>query len=241
MSSTPATAPAPPASRAESHTDPAPSVRQRPRRSLIGLGVALIAVFGLAGWWLATKGSAPQSVVVATKPLTAGKPITADQLGTTQITGGSGAETIDAIQLKGLVGAYPVGDVPAGTILSPETLVSKITPDEGQAIVAVGVRPSQMPAIGLSSGDKVTVVVTYGQAGEGAGGTGQDDAAGEGATSPVAPGKSWPATVVSVGEPSDDQTRTVDVALSDKDAGDLAAATGTGRMSIVVNTTVNGR
>lgn len=227
-----------PATRAERSTDVTPTVRQRPRRSLIGLGVALVAVFGLAGWWLATQGATPQTVVVAVKPLTAGQPITADQLGTTQITGGTEAKTIDSIQLGGIPGQYPIGDVPAGTIISPDTLVSKITPEEGQSIAAVGVKPSQMPAIGLSSGDKVTVVVTYGQAGDGGDGSGQGS---EAPKSAIAPGTTWAATVVSVGSPADDQTRTVDLALSDKAAAELAAAAGTGRVSILVNTTVNGR
>ena len=225
-----------PATRAERGTDVTPTVRQRPRRSLIGLGVALVAVFGLAGWWLATQGTTPQTVGVAVKPLTAGQPITADQLGTTQITGGTEAKTIDSIQLNGIPGQYPIGDVPAGAILSPDTLVTKITPEEGQSIAAVGVKPSQMPAIGLASGDKVTVVVTYGQAGDGGSGQGS-----EAPKSEIAPGTTWQATVVSVGSPSDDQTRTVDLALSDKAATELAAAAGTGRVSILVNTTVNGR
>lgn len=229
-----------------SHNPPAtqpqpgpPTVRQRARPSLIAMGLTLFAVFGLAGYFFATKGGSPQTVVVATKPLTAGQPITADQLSTTQITGGTNAATIDSVKLNSLPGLYPVGDIPAGTILNSDGLVNKLTPLEDESIVAVGVKPSQIPSIGVVHGDKVTLVVTHSQSAESSSTTpGQDAPSGDAS---VTPGRSWTATVISVGEPSDDQTRTVDVSLPKEAASDLAAATGTGRMSIVITHTVNGR
>ena len=185
---------------------------------MVALGIALVALCGLGGAWLASRGVAPQTVVVAASPLQAGQPIQGGDLATTQLTGGQGLSTIPGSRLESLVGEYPVVDIPAGSLLSPAQLVDEVTPGPGRSILGVGVTAAQMPAIGLAGGDRVRLVTTHSTQG-----------------GDVEPGQSWRATVVAVGPVSDNGSRTVDVSVDSSDAVAAASAAGGGAVAIVLD------
>lgn len=206
----------------------AKSVRQRRRPALILLGIALVAVFGVAGAWLATAGRDAQTVVIARQSIQAGQPITAADLGTTQVSGTiTGAATVPGSDLESLTGKYATGPIPAGSLINPGSVVDRLTPKAGTAIVGVGLKPSQLPAGGLQAGDIVTLVATVSPQG--------------GDTNTVKPGTTWKATVVTVGGTSDDGTSVVSFSLPGDAAVSAATAAGGGTLAVVLDQTVDGR
>lgn len=202
-----------------------PGVRQRRRPAVLGLGVALVAVCGLAGGWLATRGNQSHSVVVARGELTAGQPIQASDLGTTILSGGADVSTIPGGQLSSVVGKYPNATVPGGSLVNPHGLAAAVTPGRGQSIIGVGLKPGQLPALGLKPGDRVRLISTYSAQG-GAG---------------VKPGQAWPAIVVSAGPSGDNGARTVDFMMPATQAKDAVSAAGAGTLAAVLDATSDGR
>ncbi|MDN5746231.1 MAG: SAF domain-containing protein, partial [Nocardioidaceae bacterium] len=171
---------------------------------------------------LETRGGS-QTVLVAAESIQAGKTVTTGQLATTEISGGANTSTIPSIHRDDIAGQLASSNIPAGTVLNPEQFAIKVEPDEGMSIVAVPVKSSQLPAIGLRPGDMVTVVVTA--SGKGAAGSGDG----------VEAGTTWQATVAAVGGLGDDGVRTIDVTLDTGAAEEVASAGGTGRLAIILN------
>lgn len=225
--------PAAPTATRPTRTSPVPAppvatAAKRRRPALIGLGVALVVLCGLFGWWFTSRGAQTQTVLVAAADIEAGKPVTIKQLSTTEIAGGSGTETMPSEQLQNTPGLLATSNIPEGTVLSPAMFVNKVTPDGGMSIVGVSVKPSQMPALGLRPGDTVSVVIAHSpQSGGQSGQPGEDTA--------LTTGKTWRATVASVGEPGDDGARTIDVTLNSDSARELIAAGGSGRLAIALD------
>lgn len=215
----------------------APTPKQRRRPRMIGLGIALVLIFALLGVYLFTQGSTPKTVVVTSGAVSGGQPVKATQLTTTQISGGDNSETIPGESLESLEGNLAVGDIPAGTILSPDMLATKTTPDSGQTIVGAHIKPGQLPAGGVASGDQVTVLITAPEQGGEAGVSGDGDAAED--QTPT--GKAWTAEVITAGEPGDDGSVTVDLALSSAAAREVGIANGTGRLSLLLDSTPSER
>lgn len=203
-------------------------VRQRRRPWLAMLGVMLIALFGLAGAWLATSGRDQVSVVVSAAPLTPGNPVTLADLATVSISDTAAGSVVPAQEMASLVGRYPIGALPAGAILAPGALTERVTPAAGESIIAVGLTPTQLPAIGLAPGDVVVLVMAYTSVG----------APIEGGPTP---GQTWPATVAAVGTGRDDGSVTVDFTLDSAAALQAAAAAGTGSLTVVLTSTIDGR
>lgn len=223
----PATTPVPPSAPTAPSRVQRATKNQAPRRRspvLIGLGVAMIAIFGLLGAYLATAGRDVKTVVVARTDIDAGTQIGADQLTTTEVSGSTNAETIAGEDLRNVVGAYASQLIPSGSILNPATTTRKLTPAPNRAILGVGLKPNQMPAIGLNGGDKVTLITTA--------------AATQGAA--VKPGQEWTAVVLNVGPVGDDGARTVDFDIASTDLNAAATAAGSGSMAAVLTGVTNG-
>lgn len=221
---TPPVAPSPPAAPSRLQRTGQPQAPRRRSPVLIGLGLALIAVFGLLGAYLSTAGREVKTVVVTREEIDAGTLITADQLATTQVSGDTNAQTVPGQQLQTLVGTYATQLIPSGSILNPALTSRTLTPTDGRAIVGIGLKPNQLPAIGLKGGDEVTLITTA-AATQGAG---------------IEPGQTWTAVVLNVGPVGDDGTRTVDFDLSIKDANEAAVAAGSGSVAAVLTGVTNG-
>lgn len=202
-------------------------VKGRRRPALIGLGVALVAVFGLAGAFLATAGRDTHAVIVVAADVPAGAQIQASDLTTTNMTRTAGLRAVPAEDLDAVIGMHASGPLSAGSLLNPAMVAERLEPADGEAIIGIGLTPSQLPATGLQGGDQVTLIVTWTNQG--------------GLEGAPAPGESsWQATVVAVGPSNDDQTRTVDFSLSSDDARAAAAAAGLGSIAVVLDRAVAG-
>lgn len=223
---------APPVSRAArpsaAPTPPVATAAKRRRPALIGLGIALVVLCGLLGWWFTSRGAATHTVLVAASDIQAGKAVKVSQLSTTEIAGGGGASTMPAEQLQNTAGLLASSNIPEGAVLSPDMFVNKVTPDGGMSIVGVSVKPSQMPALGLRPGDTVSVVIAHSPQASGQSGQQADASA-------LRTGQTWRAEVASVGEPGDDGARTIDVTLNSEAARELLAAGGSGRLAIALD------
>jgi hypothetical protein len=104
------------------------------------------------------------SVIVMARPVLVGHTITAADLTTAQMAGNSipayagnhQSEVIGKVAAVGLV---------KGEVLNPAMVSTKATPPPGFVVAGVLLKPGQLPAGGVSAGDKVTVVLLAGTAG----------------------------------------------------------------------------
>ncbi|QNF93329.1 SAF domain-containing protein [Janibacter sp. YB324] len=214
-SETTAPAAGPPVTRSAS--EQVSAVKPRRNMRLVLLGVAMAVVFALLAVWAVNRAGEARSVVVVTKDVQAGDQLRASDLATTQIRGGEDVSTVSGQDLGSLVGRRTTRALPAGTLVDEASFVQRITPRSGDAIVPISVTSAQYPASGLERGDTVRVVVTGGgQSIEG-----------------LEPGTAFTGVVLSLGEPDEKGSMTVDVSIASGDAPSAAAAAGTGRVAIL--------
>lgn len=204
-------------------TATAPPLRQRRNPRLAALGAVIITIGGLLGGWLFTQGGQTEPVVALKDAVVAGERISAEQVGTTQIPAGTGLNTIPGADIDSLIGKYANASLPAGALLSPESVQDELFPPSGKSVVGVALKASQMPARGLLPGDTVRLVVT--SAAGAAASTGEEQP----------PGTTWAATVMTVGTPSDDGTMTTDFVLDTSASSSLAAAAGAGNVAVILD------
>lgn len=191
----------------------------KPRRNmrLVLLGIALAVIFALLAVWAVNRAGEARSVVVVANDVRAGDEIKASDLATTRLRGGEDVRTVPASRLDSLVGRRAMQALPAGSLVTENNFEQRISPRSGDVIVPIAVTAGQYPASGLERGDVVRVVVTGGgQSVEG-----------------LEPGTSFDGVVLALGPQGDNGTMTVDVSISSGDAASAAAASGTGRISII--------
>lgn len=199
-----------------------PPMRNRRSRWFLWLGILIMALGAVVGAWLFTQGQNTVKVVTIRSSLVAGQKISASQLGTAALPAHTGLRTVPATDLDGLVGQYAAISLPAGSLMSRDAATDALTPAAGSSIVGVGVKSSQMPARGLSAGDRVRVVVTASGGGAVSSGT-------------ASAGTSWAGTVVDTGAANTSGVSTVDVAVAQRDATAVAGAAGTGAIALVLD------
>src|SRR5262249_18396816 len=131
---------------------------RRRRPGMIALAAALIGVGILASAALYHRADhqAPVELVTATAP--AAMAITARDVGTTTVVTGPGMQVIPARQLSQVIGLVAATSLQRGTLLVSSELTSKLTPGPGQDLVPVALKPSALPASGLTPGDQVLAV-----------------------------------------------------------------------------------
>jgi len=204
-------------------------VRQRRRRpGLIALSVALIAVGGLSGAVLYTSSGHRTSVVVVARDVPIGAQITQADLTEASIALDPAVKAVKASGEKQLLGQRAAVDLKAGSLLAPSQVTRKTLVGPNETLVGVSLKPSQLPATTLQSGQKVLIVSTPDP-----NATGADGGKAGGATG--APPETLTATVVKVGDPQTGTgTVTVDVAVPAGDGPALAARVATGNVALIV-------
>lgn len=196
----------------------APATRLRRSRTGIGLGVALTAAGALGAYGLADRIQDTRQVLVLATDITAGHALTSADIAATAINPDTQAATIDAASVDELIGRYLRTDLGAGTVLDHDMLSSTANPNKTSSVVGVGVKPTQMPAIGLAAGDHIRVVATPGEQGQ-----------------PTRNPASYTAVVVALGAPNDEGTITVDLSVPRSQAAGVAALAGTGNVALVLD------
>ncbi|WP_460344236.1 SAF domain-containing protein [Actinoallomurus acanthiterrae] len=191
--------------------------------------MALLALGVLANVYLFQTVSDRVSVVRVARDVAVGQPITRADLDATAVALGLGVQTIPADQLGQVVGRRAAVGLRAGTLLTASQVTTQLTPGPGQALVAVALKPSQLPPRGLEPGSQVRIVATTGA---------QEDATSQAGQASPAPGKDVAAVVDAVGSPDADGSVTVSLLVADGDSSSVARLAAAGRVALVVTSRV---
>ena len=191
-----------------------PPTKSRRRPMLIAAGIALAVVGGLGSWYFFTTVGNTTTVLTVNKDIPRGQQITAQDLGTLQISGDQATNALKATQTKEAIGDVAMVDLPAGTLVGDSRVVA-----DGKSLVGVALTAAQMPSQTLVAGDKVRLVDTPIAQGE----------------PPATTPQTFTATVFSVREDAQNSRWIVDLLVSPERAPDIAARAATGRVALVLD------
>ena len=202
-------------------------LRNLPRRrrpAMIALAVAMAGTGVVVSAAIYQRADRQYPVVMVTRSVPAGAVISANDLGSTSVSLGSGLSVIRASQLLQAVGQVAAVSLKPATLLSPSELTSSRPPAPGVELVPAPVRPADLPATGLTPGDRVLVVPTAGVQGQ--------PGAPASALALAAPVAAAIEAVTTV--PDSEGFDVVDLLVSDVDAVAVASQVSTGQFAIVV-------
>lgn len=145
---------------------PLRALPRRRRPAMIALAVALVGAGVLVSATLYQRADHQVPVVMVIARVPAGRVITPADLGTASVLVPAGVHVIPARQLGQVSGDTAAVALQPGTLLAPTDLTTAQPPGPGQELVPVAVKPSLLPATGLTAGDQVLFVATPGNQGQ---------------------------------------------------------------------------
>lgn len=196
---------------------PPPRLRRRP--GLVAAAVVatcLGAVLAASAWSSSTDTT---EVLVARTEVARGTVIEAGDLVRARVSLDPAVHALPGSKYDEVVGQRAALDIPAGGLVTPDSLSATVVPPAGKSVVGVALTAAQAPSMSLQAGDVVRVVVTPGQDGE--------------ATS--SPPAYSEAEVVGVRDDSETGQRVVDLLVPHPDAAVLAARVATGKVALVLD------
>jgi hypothetical protein len=197
----------------------------------------LAAVFASVAMFAGLYASAvhTSSVLIVTRTIEAGQPITGGDLGRASVSVPSGVQTIPVSTADELAGKRAAVTVPAGSLLTAGDVTASLPVPSGDAVVGIALKPGQLPSAGLVAGDQVMIVQTA-SPGTPVPASGSDESTDSGAAPTgvlVAQ-----ATVYDVENPSSDadttDTALISVSVSSTLAAPVATAAAAGQVSLVL-------
>jgi hypothetical protein len=197
---------------------------RRRRPAMLALAVAMAGAGVLISAAVYQRADHQIAVVMVTAPVPAGAVITAADLGTASVTVGSGIEVIPASQLRQVSGEIAAVALRPSTLLAPADLTTAQPPGRGQVLVPAAVKPSVLPASGLSAGDQVLILATPGDQGAASSQSGSPSL-----TAPVR------AVVEAVNDvPDQNGVDVIDLLVSAANGPAVAAQVSTGQFALIV-------
>lgn len=189
------------------------------------LGILLVLACAVGALVLALQFSGSRPVLATTRAVTVGQVLTAADIRQVSLPVDSDVRAVDANSASALIGRPVAASLPAGALLTPESLGGAGAPPPGQAIVAVALEPGRLP-LEVAPGDRVSLVAP---------GPGPGPApapvpvpvpvpANGGTASGRAVPRSWPGVVTSVEQSDTGQQTVVSVQLPEGLAREVAAA-----------------
>lgn len=133
-------------------------MRRRPL--FTALGALLVVMCGLGGAALFTNLSDATPVVAMQVSVVRGQAITRDDLTTANISTDPVLQTVPAAQLGSLIGQTATTDLPAGSLVGPDSVTSDPIPAPGESVVGLLLNPGQLPGTALAPGDKIRIILT---------------------------------------------------------------------------------
>jgi hypothetical protein len=133
---------------------------------MIALAVAMAGAGVLISAAVYQRADHQVAVVMVTRSVPAGSVIGAADLGTARVAVGGGIQVIPASQLRAVSGEIAAVALRPATLLAPADLTTAQPPGPGQVLVPAAIKPSVLPASGLSAGDQVLILATPGNQGE---------------------------------------------------------------------------
>ncbi len=199
------------------------SVQRLPGRrrspAYLALGALLVVVCTLGFAVAASRVDHRASVLALARPVTLGQVLSEADLRPVPVSAGSGVDSIPAAERGSVVGRSMAVSLPAGALLTRTELGTAAIPGDGEAIMAVLVKPGQFPP-DLTAGAHVRLIASAG-AGQQSGGP------------PGVPSTGWVATVTGVQALAGGQGSVVTVLLAQADAARVAALA-SGQISVLV-------
>ena len=123
-------------------TMPAPRQARRPK--MIGAGLALVAVGGLAAGAAVMQAGTKTQVLAVAHPLKYGQQITADDLTVAHIAADPALSPIAASDKGSVVGKFVGTDVPAGSLLTRDDLATGAIPGPGNVLLGLPVKATAL-------------------------------------------------------------------------------------------------
>ncbi|WP_091653999.1 SAF domain-containing protein [Micromonospora pallida] len=130
------------------------------RPGLLGLAVLLIALGGLGAAFAVTSVRATGTYLAVARPVEVGTVLSADDLMSVQVAGGQGLRPVPAGEIDDVIGKRAAVTLTPGTLVTQAQLTDKPLLGTGQQQLALGLKPSEVPARTLRPGDKVLLVST---------------------------------------------------------------------------------
>ena len=143
---------------------PPPKLRRRPL--LVVASIAAVCLGALFGVWAYTSVSTAQEVVAVRSSVQRGALISREDLVTVRIGVDPALSPIPATELDGVVGQRAAMDLPAGGLVTRDSIASTVVPAQDMSVVGVALPAALLPGEPLRAGDQVRVVATPGQQGE---------------------------------------------------------------------------
>ncbi|SDJ02053.1 hypothetical protein SAMN05192558_10490 [Actinokineospora alba] len=193
------------------------------RRSLphLLLGALLVLACAAAFLLVSLNTGDKRSVLALARPVSVGQVLGVQDLKQVSVSVGPGVSVVDVGQAATVVGKTLSTSLPAGALLTLESVSGAGVPAPGQALAALSLKSGQFPSE-ISPGVRVSVVFVPGQPGTGL------------ASPPTADEATvWPAVVTSVTSPPNQQITVVSVQVSEAAARQVAAVPA-GQLSIVM-------
>jgi hypothetical protein len=196
---------------------PPPKLRRRPL--LVVASIAAVCLGALFGVWAYTSVTTAQEVVAVRSSVQRGELISREDLVAVRIGVDPALSPIPASHLDGVVGQRAAMDLPAGGLVTRDSIASTVVPAQDMSVVGVALPAALLPGEPLRAGDQVRVVATPGQQGD------------------VEDGeqRSITATVVGIYPDADSDQTVVSVEVSYDQAAELAARAATGKVALVLD------
>src|SRR5215207_1046045 len=196
---------------------PPPKLRRRPL--LVVASIAAVCMGALLGVWAYTSISTAQEVVAVRSSVQRGELINREDLVPVRIGVDPALSPIPATELDGVVGQRAAMDLPAGGLVTRDSIAATVVPAQDMSVVGVALPAALLPGEPLRAGDQVRVVATPGQQGD----------VDEGQQ------RSITATVVGIYPDADSDQTVVSVQVPHDQAAELAARAATGKVALVLD------
>lgn len=205
---------------------PGQTLRRKERRrvGLIAGAVVLVLAAALAVGLAVLRYGGKVSVIVMAQPVAAGHTITGADLTTAQMA----SDTISAYagnHMSKVIGKVAAVSLVKGALLNDQMVTTRASTPAGYVVAGVLLKSGQLPARGVRSGDKVSVILLAGS-GDGAPATGRS-----GASTPTV--LETGVTVTDTATAPDGTGTVVSLLIPKGDAAPLAQANNAGLVTLV--------
>lgn len=217
------------------HRLPGAARSGRPLAAAVSALAVLVSIAVFAGIYASARHTT--AVLVVTRTIEAGQPITGGDLSQVSASVPVGVSTIPVSAASQLAGKRAEVTIPAGSLLSAGDVTGSPAVANGDAVVGVALKPGQLPSVGLVAGDQVMIVLTASPGTPlSVAGSGTSDGTNSGGASTgvlVAQASVFDVQTPPAGAPTGD-TQLVSVAVSSTLAASVATAAAADQVSLVL-------
>ena len=118
-------------------------------------------VSALGGVLLFTSNDDRADVLVAAAELQPGRPVERGDLRIGSVATGDGVGSMAAVDASEIIGRFPIGRIPAGTMLTPGMFASEVPLGPDEMVLGAALDPGEAPLSGLEVGAPVELLVDH--------------------------------------------------------------------------------